>query len=633
MKISGAIYPNFKPKDKESVEYKSLDSIEKSTISESDEAIRVEFEDLVYLFVVSAVENLRFTRLKKKFESLRDKIVTYTHGESVEKLFRLSCGLDIEPVGSDRWYRQLDSEMSSAREADRIGPIFSKLHRDLTRVVKRAIGSTGIRDGAVDSISASADLANKIFGELDETNIVIHASPSFRNRVREVFEKRGVLSMNSVSKLSLKELYNKGIDILVIGDGKAGSVDLGGDNIVNELSTRDSPFLILDFGERPVSIPSQNEISTLYYTHSDSYEEVISRNIRMRKESVKEVEELIEPELKKFIKWTESDKWDVSKSIVARSRLMQEVFELIDKVAPTNATVLITGETGTGKELVAKAIHRSSPRGGEPFIVVNCGAIPENLLESTLFGYLKGSFTGAVDDRKGMFQAADGGVIFLDEIGELPLALQVKLLRALQDNEIQPVGSEKGVIVDVRVIAATNKNLFEAVNNGEFRQDLYYRLNVVEIRVPPLRERPEDILVLTEHFLREQVIKNKISPLSISGEATEALRQYDWPGNVRELQNAVERLAVLSSTNHITMKELPLRILQSKSDDKTVSNKSSLTLEEVEERHIRGELKKYSYNYSAVADLLGIGRTTLWRKMKKYGIKEESRSGSDEISY
>ncbi|MCH8288852.1 MAG: hypothetical protein IID12_07070, partial [Candidatus Marinimicrobia bacterium] len=332
MKISGAIYPNFKPKDKESVEYKSLDSIEKSTISESDEAIRVEFEDLVYLFVVSAVENLRFTRLKKEFESLSDKIVTYTHGESVEKLFRLSCGLDIEPVGSDRWYRQLDSEMSSAREADRIGPIFSKLHRDLTRVVKRAIGSTGIRDGAVDSISASADLANKIFGELDETNIVIHASPSFRNRVREVFEKRGVLSMNSVSKLSLKELYNKGIDILVIGDGKAGSVDLGGDNIANELSTRESPFLILDFGESPVSIPSQNEISTLYYTHSDSYEEVISRNIRMRKESVKEVEELIEPELKKFIKWTESDKWDVSKSIVSRSRLMQEVFELIDKL-------------------------------------------------------------------------------------------------------------------------------------------------------------------------------------------------------------------------------------------------------------------------------------------------------------
>lgn len=632
MKISGAVYPNLKRKDEESVEYKSLDSIEKSTLSESDEAIRVEFEDLVYLFVVSAVENVRFTQLKKEFESLSDKIVTYTHDESVEKLFRLSCGLDIEPVGSDRWYRQLDSEMSSAREADHIGPIFSKLHRDLTRVVKRAIGSTGIRDGAVDSISASADLANKIFGELDETNIVIHAAPFFRNRVREVFAKRGVMSMNSVSKLSLKELYNKGIDILVIGDGKAGSVDLGGDNIANELSTRESPFLILDFGESPVSIPSQNEISTLYYTHSDSYEEVISRNIRMRKESVKEVEKLIEPELKKFIEWTGSDKWDVSKSIVARSRSMQEVFELIDKVAPTNATVLITGETGTGKELVAKAIHRSSPRGAKPFIVVNCGAIPENLLESTLFGYLKGSFTGAVDDRKGMFKAADGGVIFLDEIGELPLALQVKLLRALQDNEIQPVGSEKEVTVDVRVIAATNKNLFEAVNNGEFRQDLYYRLNVVEIRVPPLRERPEDILVLTEHFLREQVIKNKISLLSISGEATEALKQYDWPGNVRELQNAVERLAVLSSTSQITMKELPLRILQSKSDDKAVSNKSSMTLEEVEERHIRGELKKYSYNYSAVAELLGIGRTTLWRKMKKYGIKEESKSRSDEIS-
>jgi len=547
LKISGVIYPKFKLKDRDSVEYKTLESIEKSAMSKSDEAIRIEFEGLVYLYLVSADTYMRFTQLKKEFENLTDKITTYSHGESVEKLFRLICGLDIEPVGSDRWYKRFESEMDLAREAGRIGPIFSKLHRALVRVMKRAIGSTGIREGAVDSISASADLANKIFGELDDTNVAIYASPSFRNRVREVFEKRGVLSMNSISKISLKELYDKGIDILIIEDGKDDSVNLGGDYIANELSTRDSPFLILDFGERPVSIPSQNEISTLYYTHSASFGEVISRNLRMRKDSVKEVEKLFEPELKKFIEWTGSDKWDVSKSIVARSRSMQEVFELIDKVAPTNATVLITGETGTGKELVAKAIHRSSPRGGKPFIAVNCGAIPENLLESTLFGHLRGSFTGAVDDRRGMFQAADRGVIFLDEIGELPLILQVKLLRALQDNEIQPVGSEKGVTVDVRVIAATNKNLFEAVNNGEFRQDLYYRLNVVEIRVPPLRERPEDILVLTEHFLREQVIKNKISPLSISGEATEALMRYDWPGNVRELQNAIVRVVFSGS--------------------------------------------------------------------------------------
>ena len=632
MNISGVIYPNFKQEDRDSVEYKALKSTEKSAMYESDEAIRVEFEDLVYLFFVSADADTRFTQLKKEFENLGESVITYTHVESVEKLFRLSCGLDIEPVGSDRWYRRFESEIESARETGRIGPIFSKLHSTLLSVIKRVIGSTGIRDGVVDSISASAELANKIFGELDDTNVAICASPSFRNRVREVFERRGVLSMKSISKLNLKELNDNGIDILVIGDANDDSVSLGGDDTVNELSRRDLPFLILDFGERPVSIPSLNEISTLYYTHSASFGEVIMRNIRMRKDSVGEVEKLIEPELKKFIEWTGSDKWDVSKSIVARSRLMQDVFELIDKVAPTNATVLVTGETGTGKELVAKAIHRSSPRGEKPFIAVNCGAIPENLLESTLFGYLKGSFTGAVDDRKGMFQAADGGVIFLDEIGELPLLLQVKLLRALQDNEIQPVGSEKGVIVDVRVIAATNKILFDAVNNGEFREDLYYRLNVVEIRVPPLRERPEDILVLTEHFLREQVIKNKISTLSISGEVSEALVRYDWPGNVRELQNAIERLAVLSSTSRITMKEMPLRILQSNSDDKTAGNESSLTLEEMEERHIRKELTRNSYNYSAVADLLGIGRTTLWRKMKKYGIKEGSKSKSDEIS-
>jgi two-component system, NtrC family, response regulator PilR len=244
--------------------------------------------------------------------------------------------------------------------------------------------------------------------------------------------------------------------------------------------------------------------------------------------------------------------------MVGRSAAMQSVFQLVDKVAAARTTVLITGESGVGKELVARAVHERSPRGQGRFVPVNCGAIPEGLIESELFGHLKGAFTGAAGDKEGLFQTAQGGTLFLDEIAELPTALQVKLLRAIQDRRIRQVGGTEDVEVDVRIVAATNRDLPAEVRGGRFREDLYYRLNVVQIRVPPLRERREDILPLADHFLGRFGAEHRRPVLRLSREARRRLDEYDFPGNVRELENFIERAVALSSGDEVTLDALPV---------------------------------------------------------------------------
>jgi two-component system response regulator PilR (NtrC family) len=243
--------------------------------------------------------------------------------------------------------------------------------------------------------------------------------------------------------------------------------------------------------------------------------------------------------------------------MVGSSATMRQVFTLVDKIAAARTTVLITGESGTGKELIARAVHSRSPRSEAPFVPVNCGAIPEGLIESELFGHKKGAFTGAQQDREGLFQAANGGTLFLDEIGELPLVLQVKLLRAIQERRIRAVGATDDAEVDVRLVAATNRDLPKDVREGRFREDLYYRLNVVQIRVPPLRERREDVLIIADHFLRRFAAEQDKGSLRLSSEAKRHLDAYEFPGNVRELENLMERAVALSTGNEVTLDALP----------------------------------------------------------------------------
>lgn len=303
-------------------------------------------------------------------------------------------------------------------------------------------------------------------------------------------------------------------------------------------------------------------------------------------------------------------------NIIAKSPKMQQVIEVIKVIAKSNATVLITGDSGTGKELVARAIHSQSYRKDKPFVAVSCAALPESLLESELFGHEKGSFTGAHAQRKGKFEVANRGALFLDEIGEMSANIQVHLLRVLEEKEFTRVGGNELVKVDVRVISATNKALRLAVANGEFREDLYYRLNVVTIELPPLRERKEDIPLLAQHFVKKFAVENQKEIIGFSPEANDFLLKYEWPGNVRELENAIERAVILAKNPYIEVADLPQESL-------TLAPSAPLvkSLAEIEKNHILNILTKTHWNnYSEAARILGISRVTLYNKMRVYGL-------------
>jgi DNA-binding NtrC family response regulator len=328
---------------------------------------------------------------------------------------------------------------------------------------------------------------------------------------------------------------------------------------------------------------------------------------------------------------------DPYKSIVGASPRMQRIFKLVSRVAPTDSTVLLLGESGTGKELVARSIHLQSRRAGGPFVAVNVGALPETLVESELFGYQRGAFTGAAVDRRGLIEQADSGTLFLDEIGDMPLATQVKLLRTLESNEVRRLGDNASRIVDLRVIAATHRDLRAEAAAGRFREDLYFRLNVVQIDLPPLRERREDIGLLASYFLERIGARQGKSRLEFSPRAMTALESYDWPGNVRELENAVAHAVTLAEGRSIQPSDLPVAVVAPRllpthdgaapsqasgiSASGLSTSRDAWSLAEVERQHIQRVLELHHGNATSAARQLGISRTTLWRKLRQYGLR------------
>jgi DNA-binding NtrC family response regulator len=307
--------------------------------------------------------------------------------------------------------------------------------------------------------------------------------------------------------------------------------------------------------------------------------------------------------------------------LIGESQAMQAIYRLIDAVAENKSTVLVTGESGTGKELVARTIHERGPLAAQPFVVINCAGLSETLLDSQLFGHRRGAFTGAVHDHDGVFRAAQGGTLFLDEVSEIPLGLQAKFLRAVQEREVTPLGSSLPVPVDVRLVAATNRDLMGEVQGGRFRQDLFYRLNVVHIELPPLRSRPEDVPPLVEHFIQRFSRQYQVAPKRIAPEALERLHAYAWPGNIRELQNAIERAFALSTADTITLADLPAAVVGWAAGEPEPPDGGELpTLAASERRLIAAALRRSGGNKNEAARFLGIDRQRLYRKIEKYKL-------------
>lgn len=464
--------------------------------------------------------------------------------------------------------------------------------------------------------------------------------------------KRGTVALRNNNEVSIIAAYGMSEDEIKRGRYKFG------EGIIGRVAKHGSPIVIPNIGEEPLflnktgsrkAIKKENiaflcvpikfkqeilgvlSVDRLFGSKGISFEEdlrllkiiasLMAQSVKLHREIEREREAFLEE--RENLTQQLKGRYKVE-NIIGQSDKMQEVFEAIHRVAPSRANVLLRGESGTGKELVAKAIHYMSPRANGPFIKFNCASIPEGLLESELFGHEKGAFTGASTMRKGRFELANNGTIFLDEIGDLPLTLQPKILRVLQEKEFERVGGEKTLKVDVRLIAATSRNLEELVSLGKFREDLYYRLNVIPIFLPPLRERKEDIPLLTEFFLKKYNDENHKS-VKITQEILNIFLNYEWPGNVRELENTIERLVVMSADSNITLSDLPLNIReQSLKARYAIQIKDALpsTIEAVEKTKILEALQKTGWIQAKAAKLLGITPRQIGYKMRKYNIHE-----------
>ena len=380
-----------------------------------------------------------------------------------------------------------------------------------------------------------------------------------------------------------------------------------------QLSSQTLTIIITAHATVETAVEALRKGASDYILKPVDFEEVIIRiqNLLEHKELVQENRYLREQIDRKFN----------FNHIIGESDSMKQVYDMISRVSNASTHVLITGASGTGKELVARAIHSNSDRSGKPFLALNCGSIPDDLVEAELFGYKKGAFTGAEKDHEGIFEAASGGTVFLDEIGELPPNVQVNLLRVLQEKEVKPVGSNKNVQFDARIITATNRNLEEEVEKGNFREDLYFRLNVVEISLPGLSERKEDIPILTHHFLNKYNRELNRAVKGITSEAMSSLISYEWKGNVRELENVIERAVLLGTDDHITIEDLPRSIRNTEATVNVDSQSLDAAVQAFEKHHIQSVLKRTEGNKSETARLLGIDPSTLYRKMERYGIE------------
>ena len=463
--------------------------------------------------------------------------------------------------------------------------------------------------------------------------LVVDDEPGIREFLQIMLEREGYeVSCAANGSEAIARFRKKRYDV-VLADVRMPKVN-GFEVLatIKELSSETKVVMITAYASYESAVESMKEGAYDYITKPFNVDEVkmIIKNALQKEEAVG----------KTIPKRKEKEEVRIFEGMVSNSTEMLKIFDLLPKAASSKASVLITGESGTGKELVAKAIHRNSPRGKEPFITINCGGVPDQLLESELFGYKKGSFTGAVTDKMGLFEAADKGTIFLDEIGDLPLPLQVKLLRVAQERSFKPVGGTKEISVDVRIISATNIDLEEKVIKGEFREDLFYRLNVIQIKIPPLRERKMDIPFLAQYFLEKYSQESGKEIRNISSYALKVLVDYTFPGNVRELENIVERSVALETSNIILPESLTLSRFKKEQKKNGVAEADippeGINLEEevgkLEKRLLLKALQRTNGEMKKAAKLLNIPYRSIRYRLEKYGIKENRDSSNNDFS-
>ena len=445
--------------------------------------------------------------------------------------------------------------------------------------------------------------------------LIVDDEQEIRDSLSEVLTDEGYLTYSAENgQVALEMMEEQHFDI-VISDIKMPELD--GVTLlqkIKELAPDTFVILITSYGSTETAIDAMRHGAIDYILKPIDFDELILRikNIDLHKDLMREV---------RFLREEISSKYNYE-HIIGESVAMKKMYKLIDKVAPSTSTVLVSGRSGTGKELVARAIHARSERAHRPFVAINCGAIPETLFESELFGYKKGAFTGASKDKDGVFKAAAGGTLFLDEVGEIPLQVQVKLLRAIETREVKPLGSNTVVPVNVRLIAATNRDLAKEVENGTFREDLYYRLNIIEIYLPALSERKDDIPLLVNHFVKKYNGELKRRVMGVDNDAMKALVNYNWKGEVRELENIVERAVLLSDGDLITTDDLPKRTMSSSSSEYPDNLKEASR--SFEKAHILNILDSCENDKASAAEILGIGLSSLYRKIDDLGIETET---------
>lgn len=445
------------------------------------------------------------------------------------------------------------------------------------------------------------------------TILIVEDEKNLREGLREALQSPGFRVITAENGFQAEEIVREGAVDLVISDLKMPG--MSGLELLRQVHSfsPSTPFIMMTaYGTVDTAVEAMKAGAYDYLTkpvNLDQLELLVARSLKERdleRENIYLREQL--------------QKQYGLERLTGRSRAMEKVFELVRQVSNTNSTVLITGESGTGKEVVARAIHQQSFRKNKPFIAIHCAALAPSLLESELFGHEKGAFTGAVSRKKGKFEAADGGTVFLDEVNEIPLEMQVKLLRFLEMRELERVGGTESIPVDIRLLAASNADLEELVREGRMREDLYFRLNVVRLKLPPLRERPEDIPLLVREFIDELSRNNRKEIASITPEALRALQGYRWPGNVRELKNCLESMIVLAKGPVLDLEDLPPQIRPVPAGPPAV--RGEVNLRKLEKAAVAAALARADGNKKRASELLGVSRRTLYRKLKEYGLME-----------